>query len=39
MEYSHLLDEADKSEDPYMQLVYACELFFFLVFYYLIIFS
>ncbi|CAK8576069.1 unnamed protein product [Lathyrus sativus] len=23
MEYSHLLDEADKSEDPYMQLVYA----------------
>ncbi|CAI8616580.1 unnamed protein product [Vicia faba] len=23
MEYSHLLDEADKSDDPYMQLVYA----------------
>lgn len=23
MEYSHLLDQADQSEDPYMQLVYA----------------
>ncbi|KAK2382387.1 oxysterol-binding protein-related protein 3C [Trifolium repens] len=23
MEYSHLLDQADESEDPYMQLVYA----------------
>ena len=27
MEYSYLLDRADESEDPYMQLVYACELF------------
>ncbi|CAL0304151.1 unnamed protein product [Lupinus luteus] len=27
MEYSYLLDKADESEDPYMRLVYACELF------------
>jgi hypothetical protein len=39
MEYSHLLDQADESEDPYMQLVYACELFFSLVFYLRFFFS
>ncbi|KMT11089.1 hypothetical protein BVRB_5g111740 [Beta vulgaris subsp. vulgaris] len=27
MEYSHLLDEADKCEDPYMRLVYASSFF------------
>lgn len=27
MEYSHLLDEADKYEDPYMRLVYATSFF------------
>ena len=27
MEYSYLLDQADESEDPYMRLVYASELF------------
>lgn len=25
MEYSHLLDQADECEDPYMRLVYACK--------------
>lgn len=25
MEYSHLLDLADKTEDPYMRMVYACK--------------
>jgi len=29
MEYSYLLDQADESEDPYMRLVYASELFSF----------
>lgn len=28
MEYSHLLDFADKCEDPYLRLVYACKYFF-----------
>ncbi|KAL2934033.1 Oxysterol-binding protein-related protein 3A [Bienertia sinuspersici] len=27
MEYSHLLDEADKCEDPYLRLVYASSFF------------
>ncbi|CAO2820298.1 unnamed protein product [Amaranthus hypochondriacus] len=27
MEYSHLLDEADRCEDPYMRLVYASSFF------------
>jgi len=27
MEYCHLLDLADESEDPYMRLVYACKQF------------
>ena len=26
MEYSHLLDQADECEDPYLQLVYAGEV-------------
>lgn len=25
MEYSYLLDQADKCEDPYMRMVYACK--------------
>lgn len=25
MEYSHLLDMADKTQDPYMRMVYACK--------------
>jgi len=25
MEYSYLLDMADKTEDPYMRMVYACK--------------
>jgi len=25
MEYSHLLDQADECEDPYLRLVYACK--------------
>jgi len=28
MEYSYLLDMADKTEDPYMRLVYACTDYF-----------
>ncbi|BAT84467.1 hypothetical protein LR48_Vigan03g140100 [Vigna angularis] len=28
MEYSYLLDMADKTEDPYMRLVYACRDYF-----------
>ena len=27
MEYSHLLDMADETEDPYMRMVYACKHF------------
>lgn len=29
MEYSHILDQADQCEDPYMRLVYACKCVFF----------
>lgn len=25
MEYSYLLDQANKCDDPYMRMVYACE--------------
>lgn len=28
MEYSNLLDLADKCEDPYLRLVYACKYSF-----------
>lgn len=28
MEYSYLLDQADKCDDPYMRMVYACKYFF-----------
>lgn len=27
MEYSYLLDQADKCDDPYMRMVYACKYF------------